>query len=85
MAKDKCPCIFLKSKGGYCAYYPSNSFNQGLLFFGDLRQAVKRQNSYNCVQNCIACALKTFFSIQFNNSFWAKTKRADVKRIFFFF
>ena len=37
MAKDKYPCIFLKSKGGFCAYYPSNILIQGPLSLGDLR------------------------------------------------
>ena len=26
MPKDKYPCMFLKSNGGYCLYYPSNIF-----------------------------------------------------------
>ena len=26
MSKDKYPCIFLKTNGDYCVYYPSNIF-----------------------------------------------------------
>ena len=28
MSKDKYPCIFLKTNGDYCVYYPSNIFAQ---------------------------------------------------------
>ena len=27
MSKDKYPSIFSKSNGGYCVYYPSNTFH----------------------------------------------------------
>ena len=30
MSKDKYSHIFLKSNVGYCVYYPSNIFSQGL-------------------------------------------------------
>ena len=35
MSKDKYLCIFLKSNGGYCVYYPSHIFPQGRIL-GDL-------------------------------------------------
>ena len=40
MSKDKYPCIFLKPRGGYCVYYPSNiSILQGHIL-GDLSSKI---------------------------------------------
>ena len=42
MSKDKYPCIFLKTNGDYCVYYPSNIF-----------RAVARAGSANLSTNTL--------------------------------
>ena len=73
MSADKYPCIFLKPNGGYCAYYPSNIFSQGLSLVG---QAVKNVKIIMLAFKNIYSLFKTISSIQLSNLFETKTELA---------
>ena len=79
MSADKYPCIFLKPNGGYCVYYPSNLFTQGLHFGRRFLKTFKRQSNSVGPQNIVSL-FKVFTSIHFKNLLRMKTKRANVNR-----
>ena len=79
MSADKYPCIFLKPNGGYCVYYHSNLFTQGLHFGRPFLKTFKRQSNSFGPQNIVSL-FKVFTSIHVKNLLRMKTKRANVNR-----